>query len=325
MRARTRDRLFLPIALPVGILLVLALVLFGFSRILLSLEAMPATGTALVVALAIVVVSAFAAGRTVVRASSLAAMTGVIAGVAMLAGGIALIAVSPAAEHAPEGGGGGAPALTVTASGLQFDTKEIDLTANTPTTIRFDNKDAGVQHNIAIYEDDSLKKLLFRGELDTGPGTVDYRVPGLPAGTYYFHCDVHPTMNGTVVVTEGAGGQTGGGQTGGGQTGGGQGGGQGGATVQPATVTASGIQFDTNSLTMPADTPTTLTFDNKDAGTPHNIAIYVSEADQTTPLFRGEIVTGPATVTYKIPPLKPGSYYFHCDVHPTMNGSVTVK
>jgi plastocyanin len=34
----------------------------------------------------------------------------------------------------------------------------------------------------------------------TGPTTVTYDIPALDAGTYYFHCDVHPTMNGSVVV-----------------------------------------------------------------------------------------------------------------------------
>jgi plastocyanin len=322
MRARTRDRLFLPIALPIGILVVLGATLFGFSRILLSLDHTPATATALVVAATIVVVAAVAAGRPVIRASSLAAMTGVIAGVAMLAGGVALIAISPASEGAAEPTGGpAAPALTVTASGLQFDTSTIDLTADTPATIRFDNKDAGVQHNIAIYQDDSLQKLLFKGDLLTGPGSIDYQVPGLPAGTYYFHCDVHPTMNGDVVVAEGGGGGGGGGETGGGGTAGG------GATVQPSTVVASGLSFDTDTLTIPAGTATTLEFDNQDAGTPHNIAIYPSESQVSSDaaLFQGEIVTGPAKTTYDIPALDPGTYYFHCDVHPTMNGTVTVK
>jgi plastocyanin len=121
-------------------------------------------------------------------------------------------------------------------------------------------------------------------------------------------------MNGKVVVAAGSG------ATGGGSTGGG-----GGATVQPSTVTAQGLQFDTKTLTIPANTPSSLTFDNKDAGTPHNIAIYASASDLSNPLFRGDVVTGPATKTYDIPALKPGTYYFHCDVHPTMNGSVTVQ
>jgi plastocyanin len=41
---------------------------------------------------------------------------------------------------------------------------------------------------------------LFRGDLVTGATTATYDIPALPAGTYYFQCDVHPTMNGTVVV-----------------------------------------------------------------------------------------------------------------------------
>jgi plastocyanin len=314
MRARTRDRVFLPIALPVGILLLLALVLFGFSRILLSLDPVPATATALVVALAIVVVSAVTAGRSAIRASSLAAMAGVIAGIAMLAGGIALIAVSPPAAEGGGPHGPSGPVVTISAQGLQFSTSTIEMTSDTATTIAFDNKDAGTQHNIAIFQDDTLQKVLFRGDLVTGPNTTDYKVPPLPAGTYYFHCDVHPTMNGKVVVAAGSG------ATGGGSTGGG-----GGATVQPSTVTAQGLQFDTKTLTIPANTPSSLTFDNKDAGTPHNIAIYASASDLSNPLFRGDVVTGPATKTYDIPALKPGTYYFHCDVHPTMNGSVTVQ
>ena len=53
---------------------------------------------------------------------------------------------------------------------------------------------------MAIYRDESLDEVLFRGDLVTGPAKVDYDVPALPAGTYYFQCDVHPSMNGTVTV-----------------------------------------------------------------------------------------------------------------------------
>jgi plastocyanin len=318
MRDRTRDRVLLPIALPVGLLALLGGVLFGFSRILLSLGHTPAAATALVVAAAILVVAGVAAARPIVRASSLAAIAGAVAGIALLAGGVALIVAAPASETGGEANAG-APAVAVAASNLRFDTSTIDLVANEPATIRFENKDAGVQHNIAIYEDDTLQNLLFKGDIVTGPATVEYHVPGIPPGTYYFHCDVHPTMTGSVVVAEG------GGNGGGGAPGGGGGAPGGGATVEPSTVTASGLAFDTSTLTIPAGAPSTLRFDNKDAGTPHNIAIYPSESDQTSPLFRGEIVTGPATTTYQIPPLDPGSYYFHCDVHPTMNGSVAVK
>jgi plastocyanin len=30
--------------------------------------------------------------------------------------------------------------------------------------------------------------------------TVEYQVPAIPPGTYYFQCDVHPTMNGSVTI-----------------------------------------------------------------------------------------------------------------------------
>jgi hypothetical protein len=55
VRRTTRDRFVLPIALPVGILAIVAAVLYGFSRILLEISHTAATATALVVALAIVV------------------------------------------------------------------------------------------------------------------------------------------------------------------------------------------------------------------------------------------------------------------------------
>jgi plastocyanin len=126
-------------------------------------------------------------------------------------------------------------------------------------------------------------------------------------------------MNGTFkVVTSGGGG--------GATTGGGGGGGTSGGGGFTTAVTASGIAFDVATITLKANTATTLTFDNKDAGIPHNIAIYPSASELTSPLFRGDIITGPATAEYRIPPLKPGTYYFQCDVHPTtMNGQVIVK
>jgi plastocyanin len=90
--------------------------------------------------------------------------------------------------------------VTVTAQGLQFDTDRITLPAGAPSTIHFENNDPGIQRNMAIFTDSSLGTNLFRGEIVTGPAAVDYRIPPLQPGTYYFHCDVHPTMNGSVAV-----------------------------------------------------------------------------------------------------------------------------
>ena len=98
------------------------------------------------------------------------------------------------------GGGSGGAAVTVTAQNIAFDTDTIDLPADTASTITFDNQDPGVPHNIAIYTDDTLSETLFQGDQITGPDTIDYPIDPLEAGEYYFHCDVHPDMNGTVVV-----------------------------------------------------------------------------------------------------------------------------
>jgi len=212
-------------------------------------------------------------------------------------------------------------ALTVTAQGLAFDTNCIEIPAGQKVTIHFDNKDAGTQHNIAIFPNSKdLTHPLFTGDLVTGPDTADYTVgPFKPGNDYYFHCDVHPTtMFGTFKVVSGGGG--------GGQTGGGGGGGASGGGAVTTKVTASGIKFDTNEIDLAANKASTLTFDNQDAGIQHNVAIFKSSNDLTNPLFTGDFVTGPATAEYKIPALKPGTYYFHCDVHPTtMFGNVVVK
>ena len=50
---------------------------------------------------------------------------------------------------------------------------------------------------------------MFRFEPFTGPKEETHPIDPLPAGEYYFHCEVHPTMEGTVVVApakEGGGG-----------------------------------------------------------------------------------------------------------------------
>jgi plastocyanin len=218
--------------------------------------------------------------------------------------------------RAVEGAGGpsgpGAAAVAVVAQDIAFDTDTIELPADTPATITLDNRDAGVQHNIAIYTDETLETVLFKGELITGPATIEYQIPPLPPGEYYFRCDVHPSMQGKVIVSGGGDGAPEPGTTG--PPGGG------GSDI---TVTAKGIAFDTAEITLPAGLESTITLVNEDAGVQHNIAIS-TDASMSDVLFDGELITGPATVTYTIPPLEPGSYYFYCVVHPNMNGVVTV-
>ncbi len=91
--------------------------------------------------------------------------------------------------------------LDLQAQNLRFDKETLEAAAGESFAIRLDNRDEGVQHNIAIYEDESAHKALFVGEIFEGPEARTEEIPALDAGTYFFRCDVHPnTMKGELNV-----------------------------------------------------------------------------------------------------------------------------
>ena len=454
MRKATRDRLVLPILLPIGILAAIVLLMVLFSRILLNTSADAATVVALVVSVAILAAAGVVASRGHGRgAGGLGSLLGVVAGVAMLAGGIALAVAEPAEEgggeaaeafhaeitappgatadgfdtrvlefpadepieltfrnedpgvphnvaiaeseepgsplllepdgtiagsatavypigplgegsyhffcevhpttmtgdvkvapgaagEAGSGEGAGSGVVAIAAQNLQFDKQELDFQADTPSTLEFDNADAGIPHNVAIYEDDTLAENLFTFDPFPGPAQQSFEVPGLSQGEYYFHCDVHPTMNGTVVVS-GGGEPPGGGGAAAGDEGGGGGGTEAapppeeppatsgeGSPAAAASIAAENLQFSTPTLSLGGGVETTLSFDNREAGVPHNVSIYAADpasdpgAEQ---LFTFEPFPGPEERDFTIPALDPGTYVFVCDVHPTMRGDVRVS
>lgn len=89
--------------------------------------------------------------------------------------------------------------LTVTAESLVFDTACLALPAGERVTIAFENLDTQ-PHDVAIYTDSSKTTQLYVGELIEGGESIEYEVPALEVGTFYFDCTVHPGMNGSVVV-----------------------------------------------------------------------------------------------------------------------------
>jgi plastocyanin len=90
-------------------------------------------------------------------------------------------------------------------------------------------------------------------------------------------------------------------------------------------IAADNIAFDTSTITVPAGATVTMVFNNQDDGIPHNVAVYDSPL-RSEAIFVGEITTGPAETTYTFTaPSEPGTYYFQCDVHPSMNGDFVVE
>jgi plastocyanin len=294
-----RQSLLLPVLIPIGGLAAIVLVLFTFSRVLLSLKPNAATATALVAAAGIMAVAAFVASRRSVTGAALGAFVGASAGIAMLAGGIAIAVIGPPEGEGPE------PfhaELAAPENAIQegFSTDALVFEADTPVELAFTNEDAGVGHNVWILDGpDDTAPPLFQGVDVSGPGEIDYRIPPISPGEYFFFCQLHPgtAMEGTVTVSEGAGG---------------------------VEVVAQNLAFETQELRLPAETPTTLTLDNRDAA-PHNVSIYEDDTASGKPLFTFEPFAGPAVEPFPVDPIPEGEYYFRCDVHPTMEGTVVVE
>ncbi len=88
-------------------------------------------------------------------------------------------------------------------------------------------------------------------------------------------------------------------------------------------LSANNLEFDASVIEAPAGEEFTITFTNMESQ-PHNVAVDTEEGGDE--IVTGEVITGPdATTTITVPALEPGEYYFLCDVHPDMNGTIVVE
>ncbi len=91
--------------------------------------------------------------------------------------------------------------VDISAKDMKFNTSTITVPAGATVTMNFDNQDSGIPHNVAVYEDKTAAKSIYKGEIITGPKKTTYTFTApSKAGTYYFQCDVHPSMNGQFIV-----------------------------------------------------------------------------------------------------------------------------
>ena len=216
MNRDTKDRLLLPILIPLAAVVALAFVILAFSRILLAVPQEAATPIALAMALNVLTGAALFASLPRLRSWVIKGVL-VVGAVILAVGAVTSMAVSgeldelfkgeekPAAEGpATEPGTTPPPpppdqSVGIIASGITFNVADLNLPAGQENALPFDNRDAGIPHNVSIYTQQG-GEALFEGEIITGPAKVDYQVPALDAGSYYFQCDVHPQMSGTVNV-----------------------------------------------------------------------------------------------------------------------------
>ena len=94
--------------------------------------------------------------------------------------------------------------IEMVAEGETFSLSEIEVVAGEPFRILLDNRDA-YAHAVAIAVGETAAEAraapsTYQGTFWSGPGLQAYDVPALEAGRYWFFCQPHANMNGTVVA-----------------------------------------------------------------------------------------------------------------------------
>jgi cytochrome c oxidase subunit II len=100
------------------------------------------------------------------------------------------------------------------------------------------------------------------------------------------------------------------------------------ADRNPRSIAAKNVSFDKDCLSGPVNKPFEIKFDNQEP-VPHNVVFFDgqnADAPRILPSSQTPPFPGPKETTYKLPALKAGSYFFHCEVHPTaMQGKLQVR
>jgi plastocyanin len=204
-----RFRVPLVLVIPLGAVALIAVLAWSFSRVLLSLPAGAATTVAIITAANILGACTFLSmrpnlSRATVFEVMLVALYPVIIGLVMVQFGFGVSEEAGASEAGPEPAAAAAVATdSMVAEGTEFGAEEIDLAAGKKTEFEIENRDS-VVHNLLIFETEAEASdpatALFAGPDVAGGATESFAIKPLKKGDYYFVCEYHANMNGTVKV-----------------------------------------------------------------------------------------------------------------------------
>jgi plastocyanin len=312
-----RDRVALPILLPVLVLGAIFMTIFAFGHVLLEVQETSGMGW-LVASVAATLVFAF--GAIIASQPRLPAWvaygaTALPAAVIISIGLYLLIEPAPPAE---EGAGTVAAAIAPpgpideVATDNRFSNTALTIIAGQQYTLNFTNRGVAL-HNWAIQGISGPDGRPIATELLTGgrSQTINFTVPN--PGTYTFICDVHPVeMRGTLtVVTADAAAAAGGG---------------GGGSAGPGTirVNMTDNKFDPVNIVANANEQTSLTAVNNGQAL-HNVHVLNVKSTNGQDIV-GKLLPAKQSETIQFTIATPGTYDFICDVHPVeMRGKLTVR
>lgn len=194
-----KDRFLLPVFIPLGAMALIGAVTFSMSRVLLNVPKLVATSVALMTALNLLAVCAYLAVRpefSLRQAGPLlvVALAPLFVGGVVAAGAFGLEGEKDHAEKVPS-----LPVVSIAAKNLAFSISELKIPAGKAFKINFTNNDTA-PHNVTILKEKGSADALFRKPFFEGPKTQEWKASPVPAGAYYFQCDVHPNMNGQVTA-----------------------------------------------------------------------------------------------------------------------------
>jgi len=93
--------------------------------------------------------------------------------------------------------GGGETDITLLGQNVAFDLAELNVPAGEQITITFENRDAGIRHNLLINGPSGR----IATQVEAGPVTQTLTFAIDEPGTYKFLCEVHPSaMVGELIV-----------------------------------------------------------------------------------------------------------------------------